>query len=350
MFVRANEAFDVTPLTEAVTVYAPPVALAVKAGAVATPLESVFTCVVAPPPAKVPLAPLAGAVKVTVAPLTRFPPLSFTVAFKAVGKAVVTGALCGVPAVAMMLAGGPARLVREKAAGVEMPLTLAFTVYVPAVPLAVNTGAVATPLEFVVAVMVAPLFVPPANVPLAPLDGAVKVTVTPLAGFPPLSFTVTWSAVGNAVLIVTLCGVPAVAVIADGGPARLVRENEAGAATPFTVALTVKAPTVEFAVKTAAVATPLALVVAVIVAPLFVPPAKVPLAPVDGAMNVTTTPLSRLPPLSLTVTWRFVVKAVPIAMLCVAPAVAVAEAGAPARLVSENVAGELTPVTAAETL
>ena len=32
---------------------------------------------------------------------------------------------------------------------------------------------------------------PPWNVPLAPLDGAVKVTDTPATGWPPLSVTVT---------------------------------------------------------------------------------------------------------------------------------------------------------------
>ena len=50
-------------------------------------------------------------------------------------------------------------------------------------PLAVNVGAVATPLAFVVAVAVVTL---PGKVPLGPLPGAVKVTVTPfigLAGF-----------------------------------------------------------------------------------------------------------------------------------------------------------------------
>lgn len=47
---------------------------------------------------------------------------------------------------------------------------------------AVKTGAVATPLEFVTAAAVSPPFVPPVNFPLAPLDGAVNVTVTPEMG------------------------------------------------------------------------------------------------------------------------------------------------------------------------
>ena len=130
---------------------------------------------------------------------------------------------------------GPTRLVSENAVGVETPVTVAFTVYAPAVAFAVNTDEVAIPLAFVVACAVAP---PPANVPLAPLAGAVNVTVAPLTGFPPLSFTVAWSAVGNAVLMAMLCGVPAVAVIVAGGPATLVSANAAGVPTPLTVAFT----------------------------------------------------------------------------------------------------------------
>ena len=45
---------------------------------------------------------------------------------------------------------------------------------------------VATPEALVSAV-----FTPLENVPLAPLAGAVKVTVTPFNGLPPASFTIT---------------------------------------------------------------------------------------------------------------------------------------------------------------
>jgi hypothetical protein len=65
--------------------------------------------------------------------------------------------------------------------------------------LAVSEGAVATPLELVTAVAVAD----PLNVALAPLDGAVNVTVTPITG--PLPFvTVACSGVPKFVLIVAL--------------------------------------------------------------------------------------------------------------------------------------------------
>ena len=79
-------------------------------------------------PAKVALAPLLGAVNVTVAPLTRFPPLSFTVAWSAAANAVLMLALCGVPALAIMLAGAPTLLVKLKLADVATPDTLAVTV------------------------------------------------------------------------------------------------------------------------------------------------------------------------------------------------------------------------------
>jgi len=58
-------------------------------------------------------------------------------------------------------------------------------------------------------------------------------------------------------------------------------------------------------VKVAEVATPLALVVAV-----FTPPANVPLAPLPGAVNVTTTPLTGLFPASVTLATRGAAKAV----------------------------------------
>jgi hypothetical protein len=54
------------------------------------------------------------------------------------------------------------------------------------VEFAVNAGAVAIPLLFVVAVAVADA----PNSPAAPLDGAVKVTVAPLTRLLPESFTV----------------------------------------------------------------------------------------------------------------------------------------------------------------
>ena len=99
---------------------------------------------------------------------------------------------------------------------------------------AVKTAAVATPDPFVVAV-----FTPPAKVPLAPLPGAANVTIAPLTGLLNESLTVACNCVANAVLIVALCGVPAVAVMLAAAPAKFVSEKLAVLATPETDAVTV---------------------------------------------------------------------------------------------------------------
>ena len=90
----------------------------------------------------------------------------------------------------------------------------------------------ATPLELVIAAAVAPVL----NAPLAPLAGAVNVTVAPLTGLPKLSSTVAWSA-ANAVFTVALCGVPLLMLAA--GRALLVRLKLAEVPTPATLAVTV---------------------------------------------------------------------------------------------------------------
>jgi hypothetical protein len=91
-----------------------------------------------------------------------------------------------------------------------------------------------------------------------------------------------------------------------GDPCVFVSENTASGVTPGTEALTEYAPTVAFAVNMADVATPDAFVMAVVT-----PFANVPLAPVDGAVNVTVTPESGLLPASRTVASRLDAKAVP---------------------------------------
>ena len=101
--------------------------------------------------------------------------------------------------------------------------------------MAVKAGAVATPVLLVVAVAVDELL----KAPLAPLAGAVNVTITPLIGLLPASFTVACSAVVNAALMAALCGVPAVAVMLAGEPGLLVRLKLAGVFAPDTVAVTV---------------------------------------------------------------------------------------------------------------
>src|ERR1700680_1738223 len=101
-----------------------------------------------------------------------------------------------------------------------------------------------------------------------------------------------------------------------------------------------------WAVNTAAVATPLALVTAV-----FTPPANVPLAPVcAGAVNVTVTPEIRLLLASFTVACSAVANAVLIVGLGGFPPVAAIVAAAPALLVRAKLAEVATPETDAATL
>ena len=97
-------------------------------------------------------------------------------------------------------------------------------------------GADATPNALVATVMVAVLLL---KMPEAPEPGAVNVTLTPDRGLLKESFTVTASALANAVLIVADCGVvPALAVMDTGAPAVFVREKFT-AVTPDAEAVTV---------------------------------------------------------------------------------------------------------------
>jgi hypothetical protein len=97
-------------------------------------------------------------------------------------------------------------------------------------------------------------------------------------------------------------------------------------------------------VNTADVATPLAFVVAV-----FTPPAKVPLAALAGALNVTTTPVTGLLPASFTVATSGAANAVLIVVFCGVPLIAVIDAAAPTLFVSAKFA-EVAPVALATTL
>jgi hypothetical protein len=78
----------------------------------------------------------------------------------------------------------------------------------------------------------------PPNVPLAPLLGAVNVTVTPLTGLPPPSFTVACSAVPNVLPTAALWGAPALATMLAGTAAVLVKSKLTEAGTPATLAVT----------------------------------------------------------------------------------------------------------------
>lgn len=104
--------------------------LAVKTGAVATPLA--FVVAVLTPPAKVPLGPFPGAAKVTVTALTGLLAASRTVTCNPVANAVLIVAFCGVPAVAVTLAGGPVTVKLIPLLATPPTFTTTFPVVAPA--------------------------------------------------------------------------------------------------------------------------------------------------------------------------------------------------------------------------
>jgi hypothetical protein len=154
------------------------------------------------------------------------------------------------------------------------------------------------PLALVVSVSVS-AGVAVANNPLAPDDGAVKVTETPLAGDP--SEVTVAENVPNELPTAALAVYPLLAamVMVGGAVAVLVKAKLAGVAAPVAEAVTVYDPAVELAVNITEVAMPLALLVTVSVS-AGVEVANRPLAPDDGAVNVTETPLAG-DPLEVTV-------------------------------------------------
>ena len=99
--------------------------------------------------------------------------------------------------------------------------------------------------------------------------------------------------------------------------------------------------------KLPALATPLALVLTVMVLVAF---ENAPEAPLAGAVNVTLALGTGLLNWSSTVAVMVVPKAVLTVALCGVPEVALMLFGRPALLVSEKLAGVTTPLTAAVTL
>jgi hypothetical protein len=144
VFVNEKLAVADTPATLAVTEYAPAVLLALNVRAVATPDALVAVVYDASPLAKVPLAPLPGAVNVTEALATTLPPASFTSDCNKPVNAVPTIALWPDPPAAEMLAAVPADTVSAKVFDVT-PLKAAVMLVCPA------DWAVAMPLALTLA-------------------------------------------------------------------------------------------------------------------------------------------------------------------------------------------------------
>ena len=212
---------EASPDDDAATAYGPPAVLFAVNGAAAMPEPLVATVIVAVLFPNTPDAPLPGAVNVTFTPDNGLLPASFTVTAKAFAKAVLIAALCGVvPGLAVIVPIALNEFVIEKDALPLTPPTVATTLYPPAVELAVKGGAEATPEASVSAVPVRP---PGAKLPLAFLNGAVKVTVMPATPLPPLSVTFACKAVANVVLISAVWPDPAFTATAVGSDPRAIR-------------------------------------------------------------------------------------------------------------------------------
>src|SRR5579872_3534699 len=181
------------PAALALTTKDPAIPFAVNTVEVAIPDASVTTVLI--PPAKVPLAPVAGAAKVTGTRLTPLLFASLTITCNRFGNAVLTEACCSEPPTTASDVGSPVVFVRVKLA-VAADSQEATMVYVPTLELAVMTPEMATPWMFAVAVLTSP-----AKLPLGPLFvGVVKVTVALVAGLPAASVTVTTSGFVNRLL------------------------------------------------------------------------------------------------------------------------------------------------------
>jgi hypothetical protein len=330
-----------TPDAVAVTEYVPALVLAVKLPAVAVPVASVTAVVVVNPPENVPPGP-SGAVNVTVTFGTGFPSASLTSACNGFPKVVSTIVVCGVPPVGAIDPGAPGVFVRVKLAVPETPVTAAVTVKPPATIFAVNADETATPDALVVPVKVT---APPANVPLAPVGGAVNNTDTFGTGLLKLSTTVACSGLVNCVTIWALCDVPPVADTANAAPAVFVRLKLA--LNDAVVAVIAYPPAFVLAVKTEVAKTPDEFVIPVNVT---APPTNVPLAPLLGAVKVTDAFGTGFPSPSRTVACNTAANAVFTVALCEFPPVGLMDPAAPAVFVRKKSATVGTPETDAVTV
>jgi hypothetical protein len=162
------------------------------------------------------------------------PNWSVTVATKALANAVFTVALWPEPDVTTIFAAAPATFVSLKVAAVVTPFAAAVTLEPPATVFAVTLSD-NWPLPFVVAVIVIVLLL---NFSLAPLDGAVNVTLAPDTALPKLSFTVATKALPNGVFTVVLWPDPEVTTMLAAAPATFVSLKVAAVLTPLAAAVT----------------------------------------------------------------------------------------------------------------
>jgi hypothetical protein len=203
------------------------------------------------------------------------------------------------PALTAIDAGGPTTPVAVNVTGlpVKVPL-VAVSEFGPGVLPSVQLPTVAIPLPFVVAL---------APVTLPPPDATANVTLTPLTGLPPASFTITLGGVATAEPAFAVCPSPPFRAIDAGGAAVAVAVNVTGLPDRLPLeAVSEFAPTEGPSVQLPTVAMPLPFVV--VVRPVALPPP-------DATANVTLTPPTGLPTASVTITLGGVATAVPTVAL-----------------------------------
>ena len=149
----------------------------------------------------VPVAPVVGTLKMTFTPTAGAPALlvnTTDIVGYAVPAAVTNRVVAVVSGLGDMVGTPVGVFVNANAPDVMAPGVVAVRAYDPVMPLAVNVGAVATPNVLVMAVAVLVPVV--ANVPEAPLAGAVNVTVAPLTRFPSMATVAVMAANATPVL------------------------------------------------------------------------------------------------------------------------------------------------------
>lgn len=202
----------VSPLADAVTLFAPATAPSVHEVTVAMPLAFVTTDVgdTVPPPLAI--------ANVTVVPLTTLPKASVTFTLGGAATFVLTVADCVVLDCAAMVTATPAVPVALNVTGLPVrPDTVAVTLFAPAVVPTVHELSVAIPLALVTTLVDEML--PP---PLA----MANVTVTPLTALLPASVTSTLGGAATFVLTVADCVVVEFAASVVAAPAATVNEPE----------------------------------------------------------------------------------------------------------------------------
>jgi hypothetical protein len=320
------------PVAVAVTVLAPAVVLNVHDVSVAMPLAFVatdagLTGLNTPAPTVV--------VNTTLTPLTGLPPASVTFTLGAAATALPAMALCVVTEFAAIAVGVPTVPVALNVIGLPVnPADDALTLFAPATAPSVQLVSVAMPLAFVTTVAgLAGLSVP------FP-DNNVNTTLTPLTPLPTASVTFTLGGAVTAVLTVADCVVTEFDANVVAAPTVPVALNVTGLPVkPVTVARTEFAPATLPSVHDVSVATPLAFVdtVAGVTEPL----------PLNTA-NATLTPLTGLPPASVTFTLGGVATTVPAVADCVVTEFATIVVGEPTVPVALNVIGlPVNPVAVA---